>query len=164
MERYEADDDALNFGRKAEKRLTLIDNLTRSRFDNAGRLIDDKLQTAMASLEQSTAALQLLLSAQSAAELASAAGQTMRDDLETLLASSTHLSRLAALMQQDFHTSRQACEQRSEQKIAKVVQAIAHHRATVQDNAIALTEAALSKARASSPQGKPDRSDDRRAG
>lgn len=164
MERYEADDDASNFGHNAEKRLVLIDNVSRNRFDNGGCLIDNKLQMAMASLEQSTGALQLLLSAQSPAELASLHGQTLRNDLETLLASSTHLARLAAMMQQDFNTSRQDGKQKSEQKMANVVQAIAHHRATVQDNAIALTEAALSKARASSPQSKPDRVDDRRTG
>ncbi len=164
MERHEADDDASNFGNDIEKRLTLIDNLARTEFDNAGRVIENKLRTAMASLEQSTAALQMLLSTQSPAELASAEGQVLRNDLETLLASSTHLSRLAAMMQKDFHDGRQTYEQRTGEKIARVVQAIASHRATVQDNAIALTEAVLSKARASSPRGWPGHNDDRHAG
>lgn len=163
MERYEADDHEFNCDNSIEKRLSRIDKLNRSEFDNAGKLIDDKLQAAMASLEQSTAALELLLSTQSAAELASTAGQTLRSDLETLLASSTHLSHLAAMMQQDFHHGRQAYERRTEQKIAEVVSAIATHRAAVQDNAIALTEAALSKARAPSQLSTPGRFSDRRA-
>lgn len=162
MDRYEADDHEFNCGNGIEKRLILIDKLNRSEFDNAGKLIDDKLQAAMASLEQSTAALQLLLSTQSAVEIASTAGQALRNDLETLLASSTHLSRLAAVMQQDFHHGRQVYERHTEQKIAEVVSAIANHRAAVQDNAIALTEAALSKARAPARPSNPGRLDDRR--
>ena len=162
MERDEADDQLFKHVKGIEKRLTQVDDLTRSEFDAAEKLIDDKLQAAMASLEQSAAALQLLLSTQSVAELASTEGQTLRSDLETLLDSSTHLSRLAALMQQDFHHGRQTYERRTEEKIADVVSAIASHRAAVQDNAIALTEAALSKARTHSQLANPGRFVDRR--
>lgn len=162
MERYEANDEKPSYGSGIEKRLNQIDNLTRIEFDNAQKHIDDKLQTALASLEQSATALKLLLSAQSAAELASVEGQALRDDLETLLASSTHLSQLAAMMQRDFHNGRQACQRHTELKIAEVVDAIASHRAAVQSNAIALTEAALSKARAPLSQSKPGRDGDRR--
>ena len=162
MERYEADDHQFDRGNGIEKRLALIDQLTRSEFDTAGTLIDGKLQAAMNSLEHSAAALQMLLSAQSAVEIASAEGRALRNDLETLLASSAHLSHLAGLMQEDFRHGRQIHERRTEQKIAEVVSAIASHRAAVQDNAIALTEAALSKARAPSQHAKSNRFSDRR--
>ena len=162
MERFEEDDHQSDCGKGIEKRLALIDQLTRSEFDDAGKLIDDKLQAAMTSLEHSAAALQMLLSAQSDNERASVEGQALRKDLETLLASSAHLMHLATLMQGEFHHGWQTHEQRTEQKIAEVVSAIASHRAAVQDNAIALTEAALSKARAPSQAPKPGRFDDRR--
>ena len=162
MERFEADDHQYDCGKGIGKRLALIGQLTRSELDDAGKVIDDKLQAAITSLEHSAAALQMLLAAQSDTERASVEGQTLRKDLEALLASSAHLMHLATLMQGDFHHGRQAHERRTEEKIAEVVSAIASHRAAVQDNAIALTEAALSKARAPLQAPKPGRFDDRR--
>ena len=145
-----------------EQKLALLNSLTRDEFDQAEKLINTKLQAALDSLEQSATAVRMLLAAQSPADLASASGVAVRKDLESLLASSTHLSRLASLMQQGFSSGREASEKRTEQEIAKVVDAVQKHRVTVQDNAIAMTQSALDKARAPSPINHASRAAERR--
>ena len=99
-----------------EQKLALLNSLTRDEFDQAEKLINTKLQAALDSLEQSATAVRMLLAAQSPADLASASGVAVRKDLESLLASSTHLSRLASLMQQGFSSGREASEKRTEQE------------------------------------------------
>jgi hypothetical protein len=155
-------DDASNDSQHLEKQLHLLNSLTRDEFDIAEKMIDSKLQCALDSLDNSARSIRMLLEAQSPAELASPAGLSLRGDLEGLLASSTHLARLAAMMQQGFTSSRDACERRTEQQIASVVDAVDKHRAAVQDNAIALTEAALDRARAPSPLSHASRAAERR--
>ncbi len=147
---------------RLEKQLLLLNELSCSEFDLAERLVDKKLNAAMASLQQSASAIRLLLAAQSPADLATDAGVALRADLQALLDSSTHLTRLAGMMQDGFSSGREACETRTEQKIANVVHAVARHRTEVQDNAIALTEAALDKARAPSPISHASRAIERR--
>jgi hypothetical protein len=145
-----------------EQQLALLNSLTREEFDQAERLINAKLQASLDSLEQSAGAIRLLLAAQSPADLASPAGIAIRNDLESLLASSTHLSRLASMMQEGFSNGREVSEKRTEQEIANVVDAVQKHRMTVQDNAIAMTQSALDKARAPSPVNHASRAVERR--
>ena len=163
MDLYSMPDDRASNGTSLEKQLFLLNPLPPTGFDQAKKLIDCKLEAALDSLSQSASAIRLLLEAQSVAELATAAGASLRYDLEGLLASSTHLSRLAGMMQQSLAGGTQACEQRTERDIANVVDAVAKHRTAVQNNAIALTEAALDKARAPSPISHVSRAVERRA-
>lgn len=144
------------------KQLSLLNKVTKQEFDQAEELIQSRLQSAISSLEQSSTAIRMMLSAQSPADQASEAGIALRRDLEALLASSTHLNRLANLMQTDFSATRNACEQQTDSSIARVVAAIDQHRSEVQDNAIAMTEAALVKARGPSAATQARRITDRR--
>lgn len=146
-----------------EKQLALLNSVTRNEFDQAERLVLTKLQAAMDSLRQSATAIRMLIAAQSPGDLASPAGAALRSDLEALLASSTHLSRLATMMQDGFTSERKACEKRTDQEIANVIDAVEKHRNAVQNNAIALTEAALDKARAPSSSNQAGRAIERRS-
>jgi hypothetical protein len=154
--------DEMDSGTTVEQQLALLNSLTREEFDQAERLINAKLQASLDSLEQSAAAVRLLLAAQTPADLASPAGMAMRSDLESLLASSIHLSRLASMTQEGFSNGRAVSAKRTEQEIAKVVDAVQKHRVTVQDNAIAMTQSALDKARAPSPLNHASRAVERR--
>ena len=162
MDLYSMPDDRAGNGTSLEKQLSLLNPLPCTGFDQAKKVIDGKLQAALDSLSQSASAVCLLLEAQTPTELTTAAGATLRNDLEALLASSTHLSRLAGMMQQSLAGGQQACEQRTEREITDVVDAIARHRTAIQNNAIALTEAALDKARAPSPVSHVSRAAERR--
>ncbi len=144
------------------KQLALLNAVTRKEFDQAEELIQSRLQAAIASLQQSSMAIRMMLSAQHPAERDSPDGLKLQRELEALLATSTQLSGLATGMQADFSASRRACEQRTDNSISLVVEAVAKHRSTVQDNAIALTEAALDKARSPSPPTHASRSAERR--
>ena len=145
-----------------EKQLALLNAVTRQEFDQAEELIKSRLQTAIASLHQSSTAIRMLLSAQHPSERDSPAGLKLQEELEALLSTSIQLSQVANGMQTDFSTSRRTCEQRTDRSISMVVEAVEKHRATVQDNAIAMTEAALDKARSPSPPTHASRSADRR--
>lgn len=162
LDLYSLPDDMPDAGSILEKKLTLLNTLTRQEFDQAEKLIDARLQNAMGSLSQSAAAIEMLLAAQTPADLATEAGIAMRNELEALRASSTHLTRLATLMQHGFSDGRKAHEKRTDIEIAKVVDAVSKHRTVVQDNAIALTEAALDKARSPSPLSHASRTAERR--
>lgn len=162
MDRTRLPDDASNDAEPLEKQLYLLNSLTRTEFEIAEKMIDTKLQAALDSLDNSACAIKMLLEAQSPAELTSPEGLILRGDLEGLLASSTHLARLAGLMKEGFTSGRDACARRTEAQIANVVDAVDKHRTEVQDNAIALTEAALDRARASSPLSHASRAAERR--
>ena len=144
------------------KQLSLLNAATKQEFEQAERLIQSRLQTAIASLQQSSTAIRMMLSAQHPAERESASGIKLQRELEALLDNSTHLSRLANMMQSDFSASRRTCEQRTDSSISMVVNAVEQHRSTVQDNAIAMAEAALDRARSPSPLTHASRSSDRR--
>lgn len=133
------------------KQLALLDASTKQKFDQAERLIASRLQTATASLQQSSMAIRSMLSGQNPADRESASGVKLQRELEGLLNSINHLSRLANMIQTNFRAGRLACEQRTDNSIKTVVNAIEKHRSMVQDNAIAMTEAALTKARSPSP-------------
>lgn len=151
MDLYSLPDDGSNAGNGLEKKLQLLNALTRNEFDQAEKLIGTKLQASMTSLQQSAAAITMLLAAQTPADRETPAGIATRKELEALLASSTHLSRLTSLIREGFSSGRQAHEQRTDREITKVVEAVEKHRTAVQDNAIAITEAALAKARSTLP-------------
>ena len=155
-------DDASNNALDLEQQLGVLNGLTRDEFSLAERLIDSKLQAALDSLDHSARAIHMLLDAQSPAELPSPAGLAQQRELEGLLASSQHLARLAATMQQTFTNGRDAQERRTTLQIASVVAAVDKHRLEVQDNAIALTEAALDRARAPAPLNHASRTAERR--
>ena len=144
------------------KQLGLLNAVTRQEFDQAEQLIQSRLQTAVASLQQSSTAIRMMLSAQHPGDRESAAGHKLQRELETLLSTSTQLSTVARGMQTDFIASRRTCEQRTDSSISMVVKAVEKHRLTVQDNAIAMTEAAIDKARSPSPPKRVGRSPDRR--
>ena len=144
------------------KQPALLNAVTRKEFDQAEALIESRLQTAIASLQQSSTAIRMLLSAQHPSERDSPAGRKLQEELEALLSTSAQLSQVANGMHADFSTSRRTCEQRTDSSISKVVEAVEKHRATVQDNAIAMTEAALDKARSPAPPAHASRSAERR--
>lgn len=154
--------DADNAAWHLERQLGALNALTREEFSLAEQLISKKLQAALDSLDHSAQAIRMLLDAQSPAELASASGVAQREELENLLASSRHLARLAAMMQESFASGRDLHERRTDLQIANVVEAVDRHRVAVQDNAIALTEAALDRARAPSPLNHASRAAERR--
>ncbi len=154
--------DETGAGSGLAKQLALLNRVTKQEFDQAERLIQSRLQKAIASLQQSSTAIRMMLSAQHPAERDSPAGIKLQHELEALLASSLQLSSVANGMQTDFITSRRTCEKRTDISISMVVEAVEKHRSTVQDNAIAMTEAALDKARSPSPLTHASRSADRR--
>ena len=130
-----------------EKQLAVPRELTRAEFDTAKKMIGAKLQSAMHSLRHSVSSIHLLLAAQNPADMTASAANKMQRDLASLLVSGNRLAQLALMLQQGFSGDHGAAQQRTEREIANVVAAIAQHRTAVQDNAIALTEAALDKAR-----------------
>lgn len=144
------------------KQLALLNAVTRQEFDQAEQLIQSRLQTAIASLHQSSTAIRMMLSAQHPDNRESATGLKLQRELEALLSTSSQLSSVARGIQSDFSISRHTCEQRTDGSISMVVKAVEKHRSTVQDNAIAMTEAALDKARSPSPLTHAGRSADRR--
>lgn len=144
------------------KQLALLNAATRQEFDQAEQLIQSRLQTAIASLEQSSTAIRMMLSAQHPADRDSPAGLKLQGELEALLSTSTQLSHVANGMQADFSANRRACEQRTDNSISMVAEAVEKHRSTIQDNAIAMTEAALDKARSPFRPTHASRSADRR--
>ena len=154
--------DALDAEHSLENQLTALHAISRHDFEQAEKLIEAKLNNAMDSLQKSASAIQMLLSAQRPEDLETPAGKMLRHDLDALLDSSKHLSRLAILIHANLNTDRQTGEKRTSREIANVVDAVARHRAAVQDNAIALTEAALDKARAPALPNQGIRSTERR--
>lgn len=127
--------------------LASISSTTRKEFDEAERLIEERLASASASLNQSIKAIRMLLSAQQPHELESKAGIALHDDLKQLLANSEYLSQMAVKVRSDFLSARHVCEERTERQLKTVIAALEMHRAAMEDNAVALTEAALLRAR-----------------
>ena len=162
MELYKSPSDEFSAESGLAKQLMLLNVTTKQEFNQAEQLIHSRLQTAISSLQQSSTAIRMMLSAQNPADLNSPTSIELRRDLEALLSSSTHLTRLANMMQSDFSASRRVCEQHTDCSINKVVAAVDQHRSAVQDNAIAMTEAALDKARSPSPPTCTSRSTERR--
>ena len=153
MDNYRLPENLPDTDNSLEKQLAQSSALTRAEFDEAEKIIGFKLQSAMNSLQQSASNIKLLLAAQNPADRNAPAAMALQHDLESLLASGNHLEQLALLLQKNFTGDHEAGQKRTECEIAKVLDAIAQHRTSVQDNAIALTEAALNKARARDPSG-----------
>jgi hypothetical protein len=127
--------------------LQQLNNVTQNEFEQAQKLIELKLQTTMNSLQQSAATIEMLLTSQSPADIDTPAGIALRQELQSLLATSTHLAELTKRIKKEFADGRALSEKRTGYEIANVCKAV-DIQTTFQEDAMALTAAILEKARA----------------
>jgi phasin family protein len=135
-----------------EQQLATLTSLTNKAFESVAQLVDLNVSAAKASLENSTAAAQQLLSVKDAQEFFTLSAAQSQPNAEKVLAYSRNLATIASTTQAEFTKAAEAQIAEASKKVSALVDDIAKNAPAGSEKAVALLKSAIDNANASYAQ------------
>jgi phasin family protein len=135
-----------------EQQLATLTNLTNKAFASVAELVELNVSAAKASLENSTAAAQQLLSVKDAQEFFTLSAAQSQPNAEKVLAYSRNLASIASSTQAEFTKAAEAQIAEASRKVTELVDDIAKNAPAGSEKAVALLKTAIDNANASYAQ------------
>jgi phasin family protein len=131
-----------------ESQLALLSALTAKTFEGVEKFIDLNLNVAKASLEESAAAAQQLMSAKDVQEFFTLSAAQSQPAAEKALAYSRHLASIASGVQAEYTKAAEAQFAETNRKVIALVEEVSKNAPAGSENAIALVKSAIGNASA----------------
>jgi phasin family protein len=131
-----------------EAQLALITALTNKAFESVEKVIDLNMNVAKASLEESTANVQQLMSAKDPQEFFSLSSAQAQPTAEKAFAYSRHLASIASSAQAEFAKAAEAQIAETNRKVIALVDEVSKNAPAGSENAIAFVKSAIGNANA----------------
>jgi phasin family protein len=135
-----------------EQQLAALTSLTNKAFESVAQLVDLNVSAAKASLENSTAAAQQLLSVKDAQEFFTLSAAQSQPNAEKVLAYGKSLATIASTTQAEFTKAAEAQIAEASKKVTALVDDIAKNAPPGSEKAVAILKTAIDNANASYAQ------------
>lgn len=131
-----------------EAQIALMTAFTNKAFESVEKVIDLNMNVARASLEDSAASVQQLLSAKDAKEFLSLSAAQAQPTAEKVLAYNRHLAGIASNTQAEFTKAAEAQVAETSRKVIALVEELSKSAPVGTENAVALIKSAIGSATA----------------
>lgn len=131
-----------------EAQLAMITALTHKTFESVEKMIDLNMNVAKASLEESAANAQQLLSAKDPQEFFALSAAQAQPTAEKAFAYSRHLASIASSTQAEYAKAAEAQIAETTRKVTALVDEVSKHAPAGSENAIAFVKSAIGNANA----------------
>lgn len=131
-----------------EAQISMFTALSNKAFESVEKMIDLNLNVAKASLEESNAAVQQLMSAKDAQEFLSLSAAQAQPNAEKAMAYGRHLAGIASNAQAEFTKATEAQIAETNRKVIALVEEISKNAPAGSENAVAMLKSAIGNANA----------------